>query len=532
MEEEQAMIVIQDDFRVKVSTAGTEELFNLERNPEETSLFVQEVKRKLMSSLDLKVVVDNLYNTADLLYVSYNALEGTTAKPLVSGLQVDLANLCGKSQVAMVEINNNTSQMLGILPTVYNMLVMGEAKGALKILAKASSNAGNMAKAADGLANQVDGMIEKAKTALISSEGLYAQDVQKKADFARKLEDMQAEKESLSQQAEEMQGIIEELQSACIEAKQREDKAEKRAFTMGIISSVTGLFDLGIGEAIGSLTPKQEEHSEEHAEEAEKNKQSQKENETKIKELEKNMKELKEKQKSETLSEEDKKKLTEELKELQKQMDTLQKDNKTLTTALNISGKIAGEISGKTKKAQSEAQSVADKASERTMELQKQKLEMQKGQIKLKGDLTKLAHQVKEQVNENMTLDTAIKMLQLALQCLGHIVVALQTTAIFWRGIESGCKSLAQDTLVTLVDGLQEADEEFQRKMYLKDSFMGQMLSYMSTWVALNMISREYAEASFKAGETVRFNVKHPKFGNDAYSTARQLADDILSRME
>ncbi|MEG0107976.1 MAG: hypothetical protein RR705_03890, partial [Lachnospiraceae bacterium] len=136
MEEEQSMIIIQDDFRVKVSTSGTEELFNLERNPEETSLFVHEVKRKLMSSLDLKVVVDNLYNTADLLYVSYNALEGTTAKPVVSGLQVDLANLCGKSQTAMVEIYDNTSQMLGILPTVYNMLVMGEAKVALKILAK------------------------------------------------------------------------------------------------------------------------------------------------------------------------------------------------------------------------------------------------------------------------------------------------------------------------------------------------------------------------------------------------------------
>ncbi|MEF9922309.1 MAG: hypothetical protein RR769_05270, partial [Anaerovoracaceae bacterium] len=323
--------------------------------------------------------------------------------------------------------------MLGILPTVYNMLVMGEAKVALKILAKASSKAGNMARATDGLANQVDGMIEYAKTALSRSKGLYAQDVQKKADFARKLEDIQVEKESLSQQAEEMQGIIEELQMAYIEAKQKEEKTEKRAFTMEIIRAVAGLADRGMGEAISSLTHKQEEYS---------------------------------------------------------------------------------------------------KALERTMELQKQELEMQKGQIKLKDDLTKLAHQVKEQVDENMTLDIAIKTLPLALQCLGQMVVALQTTAIFWRGIESGCKCLSQDTFITFVDGLQKVDEQFQSEMYLEDSFTGQMLSYMSTWVALGIISREYAEASFKAGETVRFNVKHPKFGNDAYSTARQLADDILSRME
>lgn len=84
---------------------------------------------------------------------------------------------------------------------------------------------------------------------------------------------------------------------------------------------------------------------------------------------------------------------------------------------------------------------------------------------------------------------------------------------------------------MTTVDALQDLDAETQEIMYLEDSFMGQMLSYMATWVALYVISEEYGAASAEAGKIARYNVSHPKFGRDAYETAKTLADNILSRM-
>lgn len=134
---------------------------------------MQEVKRKLMSSLDLNIVVENLYTTADLIYVSQNALDGTVARQEISGLQIDLANLCGKSQVAMTEIHSNTANMLNVLPTVFNLLVLGKTTAAMKILSSGSQYAQNMANAANSLAGKVELMIDKATNALLKSEELY-----------------------------------------------------------------------------------------------------------------------------------------------------------------------------------------------------------------------------------------------------------------------------------------------------------------------------------------------------------------------
>ena len=530
MNEEETRVVIEDSYKITVITNNAEEMFDLHKNPDPTTVYVQEVKRKLMSSLELKVVIDNLYNTADLLYVAYNALEGTAAKEILSGLQVDLGALCGASQIAMVEINTNTGNMLKILPTVYNFLTKGRTREALKILSAGSKYANGMAVAADRLAVKVEAMIDKATAALLKSEALYAEDVRLKEEMAQKIKQMQIDKEVLEQKTADMQGLIDQIQEQCMEAKVKEEKADKRAFTMGIISTVTGVFNLGIGEAVSSLgkqitTPQNTE------EEENKRLKEKEEYEKKEKELKDQIKKNQEKQAQEDITEDEKTELKNKETELQEELKELTSSS-SKAAWMNAAGKISGEISSTTKNAQSQAQAAADKAADAALELQKKQFEMQKDQIELKGNLKKLAEQVKNQQSVAVSLDTAVKMLQLALQCLGNIVSALQATAIFWHGIESGCKSLAEDTLLVTVDSLQELEVELQTELYLEDSFMGQMLSYMSTWVALNIISSEYGIASMEAGNTVRFNISHPKFGKDAYDTAKRLADDILSRME
>ncbi len=525
--------VVKNEYEISVVTNGTEELFNLKENPNANSLYVEDIKNKLMSSLDLRVVVENLYNTADLLYVSYNALEGTSAKSMISGLQTDLAQLCGDSQVAMNSIEVSTAEMLGLLPTVYRMLVSGKSKQALQILSKASSYANAMAAAADKLADKVEEMIGKATNALERSENLYAEDVQKKKDFANKLAEMKAKQEALVTQKEEMQGIIDDLQEQCLQAKLKEEKADKRAFTMGIIGSFTGLLNIGIGEAISSLAgPKNDASSAEANQKKEEQEAQKKQLEEKISNLKKQIADIEQKEKDESLSQEEKDELKEEKEKLNKELDSLNKDYTSVIKALEVSKKLCDEIENQVNSKKSQAQQAAEKAAQQSAELQKQKLKMQQDQMKVKSDLAQLAVQVKNQANENMSLETAIKMLQLAIQCLGNIVSALQATAIFWRGIESGCKNLADSSLISVVEALQPLDSEDQNEIYLENSFMLQMLSYMSTWVALNIISHEYAAACLEAGKTVRYNVSHPKFGKDAYETAKSLADSILSRME
>lgn len=533
MSTEETRVTIEDSYHITVITQSCEESFDLAKVPDAQSLYVREVKRRLMSSLDLKVVVDNLYNTADLLYAAQNALEGTPAKGQLSGLQVELAKLCGSSQIAMNMIKSNTSQMLKNLPTVYSLLVKGKTPAALKVLSKGSEYASGMAKAADLLASQVELMIQKATKALLDSEDLYARDKQKKQEMENRLKQMKADRSALEVEVQEMEELVNQVQEDYLAAKAKEERADKRAFTMGIIRTVTGLFDLGIGEAVRSLGKDADAPAAETPEEQERQRSEkearEKERDEKVKALQEEIRILREKQTDEALTEEEKAGLKKQEEDKQAE---LKKLNDNSGAWLNAAAKVSGEIGRTAQNAQEQAQAAADKAADAALALQKKKYDLQKEQIALKANLKKMAEQIKAQNDEHVSLDTAVKMLQLALKCLGNIVSALQATAIFWRGIETGCKSLAQDTILTTVDALQDLDAETQEIMYLEDSFMGQMLSYMATWVALYVISEEYGAASAEAGETVRYNVSHPKFDRDAYETAKTLADSILSRME
>ena len=437
---EETRAVIEDSYRITVITDNAEEMFDLHKIPDLEADYVQGVKRKLMSSLELAVVVDNLYNTADLLCVAYNAFEETTAKRAVAGLQVDLETLCGDSQAAMSEINTNTDNMLRILPTVYTLLAKGKAAGALTILSAGSKCANGMAIAVERLAAKVEAMIDKSTEVLLKSEALYAEDIRLKEEMVQKIKQMQINREVPEQKTTDMQGMIDQIQEQCMAAKIKKQAADKQTFTMETISMLAGISNEGIGDIVSLL---------------------------------------------------------------RWQIETNEQDK-----------------------------AAAKKAVDAVFELQRKQSEMQNDRIELEGDLKKLAEQVKNQRSESVSLDTAVEMLRLALQCLGNIVSALQATAISWRGIESGFKSFSEDTLLVIVDSLPNQDVEQQTETYLKESFMGQMLFYMSAWAALNSISSEYGTASAEAGHTVHFNVSHPKYEKDAHDTARHLADDILSRIK
>lgn len=319
--------------------------------------------------------------------------------------------------------------------------------------------------------------------------------------------------------------LVSDIQADYLEAKAKEDKADKRAFTMGIISSVTGILDFGLSSAISSLKPAE---SSELSDEEKANLKS--EYEAKVKKLEAQITTLEESLQEPDLSEEDTTRLTGELDEKKEELKTLE-DGGSSKWIASAASAVIGKISADTKDAQGQAQAAADKAADNATALQQKKYEVQKEQIELNANLKQLAEEIKNQTSEHTTLETAIKMLQLALKCLGNIVTALQSTAIFWRGIESGCKSIATDSLLTTIDALEPLDIETQQTIYLEDSFMGQMLNYMSTWVALNIISEEYGIASTAAGEKTRTNIKNPQFGADAYRTAQSMAEEILARM-
>ncbi len=139
----------------------------------------------------------------------------------------------------------------------------------------------------------------------------------------------------------------------------------------------------------------------------------------------------------------------------------------------------------------SEAALKVSRYRQRTIE----KLENEKEQRKLKQEaykaMAQLAHDIKmAEKNENLAV-IAVDALQKASWSLKQLVFILRKAAIFWNNLKTHCKSIAEEKIETLLNGI---DEEDRKKYWSSMPFKRKMYMYMSKWVALQSICTVHLE--------------------------------------
>lgn len=542
-------------YELLVITNDCEETFDLEKTPGEKTELVKEQKKQLSAELDLRRLIVNLDNTATLLYISYNALSGTSVQSKVSGLQKQLSDLCAQSQVAMSSISSNTEIVFGQLPTVYKLLVNGRAPAAMKLLASCSIYAGKMAETSEKLAAGFEKMGDKAQEALEGSQDLYADDLKKKEEITNQINDMRAKQAKLKKQSEELQGELQEIEEKYADAQKREENAEKNQFIMGIVNICTSTLTMGLSSIVERNKSQQEtQQTMQESREEEQQKESRKKLEKEQKELEDEEKAVHEAEKELTQAEEELSKLkaeeaeTDEAKqedyskkkedarqkveELKDKVEEAKKSAETKREAVAATQAALQSLSEQLTKEREEMKSTLEKAQATTSELFKVKLDMQKENREIAGEMAEIAEMLKGQQELMVSTDKAVEMLKLAIRCLGNIVVAFTETALFWRSIEQGCKNLQDGSFMMQVKTFAEFDSELQSMMYEGEDFRKAILMYMATWVALHAISVDYYAASQAVGTKVRKYIGKNLFGKEAFEEASRLADEIIESMQ
>lgn len=541
-------------YEIVVVTDQKEEAFDLTKVPEETSDLVRMQEKKLSAEIDLNQLISDLNKTATLLYISYNALSGTSAQSKVSGLQNNLSMLCAKSQTAMNGIEGQTQMVLKSLPMVYRFLVKGKAQEAMKLLASCSTCAGKMAQISEELAEGFEKMTNQAQEALESSQDLYASDKQKLEEIKKQITEMKAKQAALTAKETELKATIQEIQEKYTEAQKREERAEKNALITGIVGMVTSSLSAGLGAFANTVKTQQKtyyEQTEQSFSEQEdgtrnlENRQKEldeanQEREALKKELEAAEKELANiaeefpgETEEEQADQDARKKAAEqkicEIKEkLQKKEETVSDKEKAVQAARATLQELSGQLADR----QEEAKSALEKAQATTSELFRLKMDMQKENREIASSMAEIAAMLKGQEEVKIGTDKAVEMLKLAIRCLGNIVVSFTEAAIFWRTVEEGCNNLKDGAFMTQVRIFSEFDSELQSEMYASDEFKMLILEYMATWVALHKIGQEYCRISAEAGNKVRQNIRSNLFEQDAFAEAARLADEIMASME
>ena len=140
------------------SVSLEEETYSLLAAPAATSKLVQEARRSLDTSLDLKSLVTDLAQVGGFIRIAYNAVAAAGPDPRITELQIqiqrlgyDITGLCSESVVTITNFKSATDTVLAELKAAYQYLLDGFDNMAINSVAEISSLAEKMSKAANNL---------------------------------------------------------------------------------------------------------------------------------------------------------------------------------------------------------------------------------------------------------------------------------------------------------------------------------------------------------------------------------------------
>lgn len=167
------------------------------------------------------------------------------------------------------------------------------------------------------------------------------------------------------------------------------------------------------------------------------------------------------------------------------------------------------------------AEAAAEKVLDKKLELEKQRRETL-------ASIQEFTVLIQSGVRLKNVAETAVQTLQVAIRCIKQVVVALMTTAKFWRSMEDYCRSLSDSGLGKEIKELSEGLSLEERLEYYQDvDFMRTLLVYVCRWAALYYVCRDYQQRNEKVRKLVADNMQSAGSREEEWAMAGTLAQEM-----
>ena len=223
------------------------ETFSIVKVPASETRVVQSEKKRLLGSVNLPALVEDLGTVGNFVRIAYNGVSGYTELQItVRELGVNITKLCDKSAVTVAKFKQASGSILDDLQGTYQFLLDGFEDIAIETLQAVSEVAKDMVSAADQLHKDFDDESKRAEEVLKETMRTKGSETERKEaiDVEKKKLEMDKIKASAEKQGAEEDFKLYEKKYEDAEAKQEAHEASAsnplKAMVNSFLSPFTG----------------------------------------------------------------------------------------------------------------------------------------------------------------------------------------------------------------------------------------------------------------------------------------------------
>lgn len=500
---------------LEVKADGKKEVYDLCKPVKETSMMVLNEKRNILHRMDLPTVIANVNNSVDLLDVSYHAVYGFRGlQERLYGLQKQLLDLNDKGIVVITRFKRKATTVITELTSMYKWLLKAAEKVALGKLETFAEVASEMADQANQMADGYQSLADSTSTVLQDVIEENTKQYEKSDHLKQMMAECEAEEENADALRQSLEKRIKALNDEYRRMAAQEEASEKHRNTMDILGAVFGFLGSAVNVVGGAMENSggasgQSSNDKGMSEESNKAKAKKEELDAQLKkakeEKETLQKTLEEKIQEKDSTEEEEKKKTleaeietcrEDIRKKGEEVDKLERDAKSAADALAKIGGLLSDTGEKISQAAQDRTSIDMARTERMNQIYDEMLRLQEENTKQMGLLAKYAKQMESFVIDQNAIEAAIQALVIATSSLKRAVVAFKDIALFWNSMEESCRALAESSFKNTIEDLQSLPKEERIAFYQSEDIMYPLLSYISQWTAIAVVSGEYLDAA------------------------------------
>ena len=478
-------------------------------------MMVLNEKRNILHRMDLPTVIANANNSVDLLDVSYHAVYGFRGlQERLYGLQKQLLDLNDKGIVVITSFKRKATTVITELTSMYKWLLKAAEKVALGKLEKFAEVASEMADQANQMADGYQSLADSTSSVLQDVIEENTKQYEKSDHLKQMMAECEAEEENADALRQSLEKRIKALNDEYRRMAAQEEASEKHRNTMDILGAVFGFLGSAVNVVGGAMENNggasgQSSNDKGMSEESNKAKAKKEELDAQLKkakeEKETLQKTLEEKiQEKDNTDEEEKKKsleaevetCREDIRKKGEEIDKLERDAKSAADALAKIGGLLSDTGEKISQAAQDRTSIDMARTERMNQIYDEMLRLQEENTKQMGLLAKYAKQMESFVIDKNAIEAAIQALVIATSSLKRAVVAFKDIALFWNSMEESCRALAESSFKNTIEDLQSLPKEERIAFYQSEDIMYPLLSYISQWTAIAVVSGEYLDAA------------------------------------
>lgn len=536
-------IVVSEENLTITLDNGQKETYSMTEIPAPTTGLVLAAKQEILQTVNLRSMLNDLDQAADLIYLAYNGVVGTgNLAASVHKKQSTLADLCADCVNVMQGFVTVTNDILNRLVEAYEFLLDVKEDRAMKVLSRCAKSATAISLKCGELAKRFEDLKDETVKDASSAEVAVGDQNKRKEELIKLRADLEAALAKQVQVQKDYTESLEELNTKIADATAREDKESERAFITGLVGGLAGALGAGLGAYASAKSPLantgggqaggnqaaptpgpdlNQGQKAKDAEVADKQKafdatdtafqKAQKDRDAKKTAFDK-------------CDEAGKAIAQKELDAADAALVTAQKDrdkaNEALATAKSRSvqdyaaasagaaaaGSVANTANNMSNAAEARAEGIR---SERARLIDAQ-MAQQKGKREAAAQMAELGAKLTGNAKEVGVAESALRALQISVWALHNINVALLNAQTFWSNLSSFCQRLSESSLLASVseESTSSDTEEERREYYLGKRFMATAIGYTVRWSAVNAICKDYLAAANHTYVKVCDNIK------------------------